>query len=224
MGKKLRQKPNYDLKAKVIENGCSKVHKKFSLANWKLSQAIALANETGDITNLEKSQKIYDMAVARLEEYNPLEIEEAIKVNNASFHRVKRLKDRVLTMLNTENCIFLTLTFRNDVLANTSQETRAKYIKRFLKEQCQCYVANIDYGRKNEREHYHAVVIPKNDNIDGAFYRKNYGSIDFERVRVHSGETDYENTSKRLSKYVSKLVNHAIKETVRQNRVIYSKN
>jgi hypothetical protein len=125
-------------------------------------------------------------------------------------------------MLNIPNCIFLTLTFRDDVLANTSEETRKKYIQRFLKEQCSLYIANIDYGTKKGREHYHAVVIPKYNQIDGSFYRTNYGSIDFERVR-NKGGVDTEATSKRLAKYVSKLVNHAIKETTRKCQVIYSR-
>jgi len=33
------------------------------------------------------------------------------------------------------------------VLNNTTAETRKKYIKRFLKENCYEYIANIDYGK-----------------------------------------------------------------------------
>lgn len=214
--------PNYELKARVIENGCANLQKKLSLASWKYNQALSEFKINGDLTCLEKASEIYDKLHSQLENYSFEDLEESKKVNNAGYHRVKRLSDRVLTMLKEENCIFLTLTFRNDVLANTSSETRAKYIKRFLKEQCSSYVANIDFGRKNEREHYHAVVVPKGENIDGAFYRKNYGSIDFERVRNKKSDNN-EDTSKRLAKYVNKLTNHAIKETVRQNRVIYSR-
>ena len=219
-----RRKPDYELKAKVIENGCAMHQRKFSLASWKYYQALIDMEINGDITDLESREIILDNAREVLNNYSFEELEEAYRVNHASYARVKRLNDRVLTMLNNSNCIFLTLTFRDDVLANTSEETRRRYITRFLKEQCQCYVANIDFGRKNEREHYHAIVIPKNDNIDGAFYRENYGSIDFERIRNKKNENDFVSTSKRLAKYVAKLVNHAIKETVRQNRVIYSRN
>lgn len=219
-----RRKPDYDLKAKVIDNGCVTFQRKFSLASWKYYQALIELELNGDITDLDARAITLERFRNELDQFSFEEIQEAIRVNNASYHRVKRLSDKVLTMLNQENCIFLTLTFRDDVLANTSEETRRRYIARFLKEQCQCYVANIDFGKQNEREHYHAVVVPKNDKIDGAFYLEHYGNIDFERVRNRKNENDYQATSKRLAKYVAKLVNHAIKETVRQNRVIYSRN
>ena len=49
-------------------------------------------------------------------------------------------------------------------------------------------------------------------------------SIDFERIKISSKKNqDIESTSKKVSKYVSKLTNHAIKETTQQNRIIYSK-
>lgn len=218
---KKRRQPNYELKARVIQNGCVASQRKKSLASWKHYQAINEAIETGDITELEKRERALERASCDLEIYSQEEIEEAERVNNAGYHRVKRLHDRVLTMLNNSNCIFLTLTFSSDTLANTSEETRRRYITRFLKEQCINYVANIDYGKKNEREHYHAVVIPKSDKIDGSLY--SLGNIDFERVRNKKNDTN-EATSKRLAKYVNKLTNHAIKETVRQSRVIYSRN
>lgn len=218
-----RVQPNYELKAKVIENGCARVSRKLSLAKWKRYQAICLYEETGEITEaLERNEILIESYSNELEQYTQEEIKEAERVNDASYHRVKRLSDRVYAMLEDNNCIFLTLTFRDDVLANTSEETRRRYITRYLKEQCICYVANIDYGCKNEREHYHAVVIPKGDKIDGAFYRENYGSIDMKRVRNKKSD-DNEATSKRLAKYVAKLTNHAIKHTTRKNRIIYSR-
>ena len=216
-----RTQPNYELKAKVIENGCARIQRKLSLAKWKRYQAICLYEETGEISEaLEKNELLIESYSTDLENYSFEEIKEAERVNNASYHRVKRLSDRVYDMINNSNAIFLTLTFRDDVLANTSEETRKKYIQRFLKESCISYVANIDYGAKNNREHYHAVVIPKGDRIDSALYL--YGSIDMKRVRNKKSD-DNEATSKRLAKYVAKLTNHAIKHTTRKNRIIYSR-
>lgn len=216
-----RTQPNYKLKAKVIENGCARIQRKLSLAKWKRYQAICLYEETGEITDaLENNEILIESYSNELEQYTQEEIKEAERVNNSNYHRVKRLSDRVYAMLQDNNCIFLTLTFRDDVLANTSEETRKKYIQRYLKEQCICYVANIDYGAKNDREHYHAVVIPKSDKVDGSLYC--YGAIDMKRVRNKKSD-DNEATSKRLAKYVAKLTNHAIKHTVRQNRIIYSR-
>jgi len=214
-------KPNYELKAKVIENGCCALMRKISLTKWKLGQAEVNFMNNGEVDQFVKLYSLNQKLSSRLEDYDPEEIEESKKVNNASYCRTKRLRNRVMAMLKKDECIFLTLTFKNSVLNNTNEETRKKYIKRFLKETCYEYIANIDYGKKNEREHYHAVVIAKDNKIDNALY--SYGSINFERVHLRSDESDFENTSKRLSKYVNKLTNHAIKNTVRQNRVIYSR-
>lgn len=215
-------KPDYKLKAKVIENGCVSHQRRLSLAQYKRYQAICIFEESGEIIpefdELNAKCLVYHNEL--VSNYSQEEIKEAERVNNASYHRVKRLNDRIFQMLNNKNSIFVTLTFAPDVLAKTSGETRKKYIKRYLKEQCIQYVANIDFGKKNGREHYHAVVIPKNDKLDNKAY--NYGSIDFERVRNY-GESTLELTSKKMAKYVAKLTNHAIKTTTHQNRIIYSR-
>ena len=73
------------------------------------------------------------------------------------------------------------------------------------------YVANIDFGKNTEREHYHALVLV--DRINDTW---DYGFTWFERVhRSDSAAT--------LAKYVSKLTNHAIKETTKRSCYIYSR-
>lgn len=135
---------------------------------------------------------------------------EAEKVNNANYHRVKRLQKRVNKLL-TNNCIFLTLTFTDDTLNSTSKQTRRRYITRFLSSVSNAYVGNIDYGKTNKREHYHAIV--QCDRVDLSLWK--YGNLDAKRILKPN--------SKALSKYISKLTAHAIKETTQGQRVIYSK-
>ena len=77
------------------------------------------------------------------------------------------------------------------------------------------YVANVDYGAKNHREHYHAVVMC--DNIDHKSWR--YGAINFKRIN-YDADID---TINKLSMYVAKLTNHAIKETCKRCYLIYPK-
>lgn len=72
-------------------------------------------------------------------------------------------------------------------------------------------------GLKNGREHYHAVVVPKNGNLELKQWHS-YGAIKCERIRYK------DNSEKRLATYISKLTNHAIKHTAKQNRIIYSRN
>lgn len=229
---KKRKPINYELKARVLKNGCVGLLKKQSLTSWKKAQAfnnienikLCGCDMNGEIIPVESYEdKIneldnkLDVINKKLGCYNDVEIEEAIKVNKATYNRNTRLKKTIERMIKYNNCIFLTLTFRNDIFDNTSQETRRRYVTRFLNENCLYYVANVDYGKINGREHYHAVVIAKNNEVDGVFYRSNYGSINFERINYN------EFTSIKLAKYVSKLTNHAIKDTCKQNRVIYSR-
>lgn len=140
------------------------------------------------------------------------EINECQKINKAFYNRLQRLKERVLFIINSGKGIFLTLTFTDCILKNTNAETRKMYIWRFLKSLNCRYIANIDFGAKNHREHYHALV--EIESVDNKLY--SYGAINFQRVHDTSD-------SVKLSKYIAKLTNHALKETTKRNVIMYSK-
>lgn len=142
---------------------------------------------------------------------------EALKIDKASRNRVQRLRSRIEELVFSGSAIFATLTFTDVVLDKTSPETRRKYVTRFLKSQSEFYVANIDFGEKNGREHYHAVIyVDPNHGIALDKWRK-YGQINVERVRAS------DKAPLKISKYISKLTNHAIKETAACCRLIYSR-
>lgn len=144
------------------------------------------------------------------------ELNEVEKICNASIQRTKRLKKRVETMLLNGCCLFLTLTFNDSTLNYSTAEERRKYVSRYLKQFNCMYIANIDFGSKNHREHYHALI--NCDSIDLTCWRK-YGNINVQRVRNNSIELN----KSRLSKYICKLSNHAIKETTKRSCLIYSR-
>lgn len=138
-------------------------------------------------------------------------------INKNSYSRKEKLQTRIKTLLTRGNCFFLTLTFTDLVLSSTSAETRRRYIARTLKEHFPLgYVANIDYGAKNGREHYHAVVCSTAQTISNA---KNciwsYGALNFKTIHTPNIQV--------IAKYISKLTNHAIKETTRRTAIIYSR-
>ena len=160
---------------------------------------------------------------------------EAEKLNKARYKRVTRLKSRISSMLRTSpTVVFLTLTFTDKVLQNTTEETRRKYVRRFLSERSENYVANIDFGAQNHREHYHAVIDCKVPTSEWQFGHalaeivqapedkkrvpKRYLNLS-EEEQKRLVKQDHE---KRLSKYIAKLTNHAIKETTRRSAIIYS--
>lgn len=141
---------------------------------------------------------------------------EITKIEHSSCKRAMRLRSRIESMLLNGQCLFLTLTFNDETLNQTSAETRRKYVSRFLKSfNCQ-YVANIDFGKENGREHYHAVINASR--IELKEWRC-YGNINVERIRNNNIAL----SKTRLSKYIAKLSNHAIKETTKRCCLIYSR-
>jgi hypothetical protein len=163
----------------------------------------------GDRSALDAFEAIYGKEVARV----------ARNLCNSSYGRYKRVHDKTSSIVLGGECLFLTLTFRDDVFASTSALTRRKYVRRYLKEQCDTYVANIDFGKDKGREHYHALVY--SSHIDYKPWFDKCGAIDWEHVRSNDGD------SKAVSKYITKLSRHALKESTQSGlnspRLIYSR-
>jgi len=213
---KAKRKTDYAFKGYVLRNHSELIstYKKAKMHDYAVSKYL---NE-GVILNSLKNDSV---SLAELQNeciYNELGnvYNEVVKIDNASCHRATRLRNRIETMLLNGDCLFLTLTFNDETLSNTSVETRRQYVRKYLKQFNCPYVANIDFGATNGREHYHAVI--NTSSIDFKQWRS-YGNINAERVRNKSIEL----SKTRLSKYISKLSNHAIKETTRRCCLIYSR-
>ena len=200
--------PDYAKKAEVIRSGLCVTEKQVSRAFY----AQMLLDTTGEYIYSEMDTQRAEELQLYHRMFNLENWEEAHRINKASYARVRRLKTRIATMLKNGECLFLTLTFTDEVLRKTTEDTRRQTIRRYLKSFGVPYVANIDYGKKNGREHYHGVIqIPR---IDYSAYT--YGAINGERIRSVEDYT-------KLSKYVAKLTNHAIKQTNKRQVIIYSK-
>ena len=137
-------------------------------------------------------------------------LDECKRLFNAERARVGRLKKRIAYMLNYD-CIFLTFTFTDSVLNNCNQSTLRTYVVRTLKSFSDYYVANIDFGKKNGRLHYHGLVVA--EKVDYTIWT--YGSLNGKKV--------FNKNSSALAKYIAKLSNHAIKETTKGSYIIYSR-
>lgn len=189
---------DYQHKAAVIESGLVKKVK-------YLRKHLFLSSEAAE--NEYYFNELYNLALE-----NPDDFKEAAKVAAADFQRNTRLKNRIRDFLQIGNCIFLTLTFRDDVLEKTSEKTRRLYVTQCLKACSKYYIANIDYGDHTQREHYHAIVVSDLFELDSWEY-----GFSFAKRIIESSNPLV------LAKYVSKLTNHAIKETTRRNHIIYSR-
>lgn len=193
--------------------------KRASLYEYALSRYL----DTGEIKYpLNSSNKDYS-SMSYLKDYCSnlgldKELKECFKINHAEYERTKRLKNRVGDMLRSGPCLFLTFTFTNTSLNETTSLTRRRAVTKFLKQYNCKFVANIDFGNdetKTMREHYHALI--NCDYVNSKSWK--YGALNFERVR----NKNIENDKIKLSKYISKLSNHAIKETTKRSSLIYSR-
>ena len=200
---------DYTLKSVVLKNGIYKDYKDIQKAKYAYYRLL----KDGLII---KSRFTYDYAL-QLEEYyhesQPIEYKEAERIYSATRSRNKRLNNYIKKMLNNGDCLFLTFTFNDSTLNTTSKDSRRQIVRRYLSNYKTDYVANIDYGKKNEREHYHAVI--QCNKVDYSAYHK-YGAIKGEIIKSTSD-------SIKLAKYINKLTNHAIKDTCKGCRLIYAR-
>lgn len=150
-----------------------------------------------------------------LDNYGFEVVKTARRMSISNYKREKRVTEKTKDIVLAGACVFLTLTFTDETLNKTTPETRRRYVSRFLKSQADTYVANIDFGGRNGREHYHALIYAPRINF--AKWHK-YGAIKGEKVRTKPEDL------KRTSKYVVKLTRHALKKTGKGCRLIYSKN
>lgn len=194
---------DYELKSQVIAGGL--------LGEYKKIRKSFLADKYGwDCKNVYDVGTAYDTQ-SFFSAYATEAWIETQRVYASDRKRTKTLRQRIEEYLE-KPCVFVTLTFRDDVLERTVEETRRRYVTRYLKSQSEHYVANLDYGGKKGREHYHAVVQGR---VDPKAWE--YGALNVKKVR--NGTND----SLKLAKYVNKLTNHAIKDTCKRSAIIYSR-
>jgi hypothetical protein len=201
---------NYENKQRILQLGLDKTVRQLKKSVYCASLD---AYNSGDYTGYDESLKVYkDIALEMGDDFMV-----ATNLNKSRWNRISRIREKNEYIINTGKALFLTLTFTNDTLSNTTEETRRSYVARYLKRQCGTYLANVDYGLLNEREHYHAVVLPIDSKVDLSLWRK-YGNINVKRI----GNDKLDNL--KTAKYLAKLTHHAIKNNGKLKRLIYSRN
>ena len=132
------------------------------------------------------------------------------------YNKRKRIEKHVKSLVLSNKALFITLTFNNATLESTTEDQRRRIVQRYLKNCCSHYVANIDYGKKKGREHYHAIVCNDIDLLTWSKVKK-YGCINIEHIKCDS------NSLVRVSKYINKLTSHALKIHSVDSRLIFSR-
>lgn len=86
-------------------------------------------------------------------------IVEIERLSNRNKRRWMRVRSAVRAMLQHSGVCLVTLTFDDETLFGTNETTRRTYVRKYLSKQSERYIANRDFGKKNGREHYHALVV-----------------------------------------------------------------
>lgn len=206
---------DYLLKSKILKEGTKL--KLYNNSRRVIFNYVYYHNCSLDEFNIANETLIW------LSKDNPEAFKEYYRLSNARCKRVLRLKHRIMDMVIGYDCLFLTLTFNDSALKNNSAQSRRDAVRKFLKQFGVPYVANIDFGAKNGREHYHAIL--RIGEIDYHLWK--YGAINGLKIRNdfkfdENGEFTSE-TVEKLSRYVAKLTNHAIKETTKRSVIMYSR-
>ncbi len=210
--KLLGKEEKQELKQIILENKLHREVGQLSLKNYRLYQKEVNGLYYPSLINYSYKELENEFTnFVNLYGYTTLKI--ANNLNRASYQRTARLKERIREAVESGSAWFITITFNPETLSKTNEKTRRVYVSRWLKILTPFYVENIDYVLKNEREHYHAVIT--SDKRPPKSW--SYGFVDI--LKVKTTETD----TKRISKYISKLTNHAIKNTTKSKRIIYSR-
>lgn len=228
---------NKELKAEMLKNGSYKAFRQLDKNLYKntdlsLDRQINAQLEEDEMIEIIGRDQAYKCAIARIAEdleIDAKETESYLQMKKAKHNQMTRLNKHINYYIESGNydLIFSTFTFNDDSL-NMKFETRRKKLIKALKD-CPIiadYILNIDYGKKNEREHYHGLLFVKKGSIDYKFERDKLGyyianmpivyDLGFTKYqKVGNEEYDY----KKVSSYVSKLSLHALK--VKQKRLIY---
>lgn len=145
----------------------------------------------------------------------------------------QRLTKKIREWLQQYKPVFLTMTFTDEILKNTTEEQRERLIIQYLRSETALYMANKDYGEKNGREHYHAVAVastlkrgdieerelePLKNRVNLEPWQK-YGRIESKFIaRTYRPLNDYVFTKTALN-----MFNHFRKPTTNGSRLIVSR-
>lgn len=178
-----------------------------------------------------RESQVLHRDIVGFSDYEVAEYEKVYKKRKNNLHCINH-RIRVGT-LRFSFCYFLTITFNDEFLNSTTAKYRRTYIGRFLKNNFESYVANIDFGDRNQREHYHAICFSSMElegerkvilDVNGQrhFYinaftdvRSGYVSVE----KVYDPKLDIS----ALSKYMLKLKFHSTKQSTRFQRPIFSR-
>lgn len=223
---------NIETKAKVLSDGSYERYVAYRRASFFADKERLTLGEVSDTTQNTLDEKMVDCA-----EFTELELIECERLYTNNRNRAKRLRRRIEKWSKYGYVYFVTLTFKDAVFDDTSEIWRRKLVGYYLKGLGAMYCANIDYGGQFGREHYHAIICVEKA-LQGEYQEHKgnvlYNCVEFSEWNEKRGYTciqgpilatndDDNKNPLKIAKYTAKASNHALKETTRQHRLIYSR-
>lgn len=215
--------------------------------NEELKKALALYNEKVKFLKI-KYERLYTKSkidfYKMLEDYRYFEdimtydLFKGVlrnKRNRANRRRRANKKVKEIRYLTRPTIVFGTCTFNNEQFFKKNgkpikERTRTKKVNEWITSHFDYAVVNIDYGKKNEREHHHFVgVLKDTEQVELVKSKSKTGYAMYELVNkdyelgfeptlelVEYDPLDYE--MKKLSNYLLKINNHENKDTTKNRR------
>ena len=149
--KLLSKEQKQELKQIIIKNKLHREVGKLSLKDYRLFQMEHNGIYYPSLINYSYQELENEIKeFINLNGYTTYKV--ATNVNHASYkRRTARLKERIREAVASGSAWFITITFSPETLENTNEQTRRKYVSRWLKSLTPFYVANIDYGKEKGR-------------------------------------------------------------------------
>lgn len=207
----MKSKYSIDYKIDILERGIDKEVATIKRECYKRAKVCYII-DSHEGTLIDKNIDMTEWANWLKDNIEKPKYDCALRLNKSKYNKAKKVRDKIAKLCEGDKAVFITLTFTDEVLSKTSPQTRRRYVARYLKEQSNVYVANVDYSPDKHREHYHAVIEGEAD-----FSKWPYGFVYAEHIRTSRDDL------MRTSKYVSKLTSHALKVCQSTPRLIYSR-
>lgn len=177
--------------------------------------------EKQDLIDIEMSNMANSFNITNIQ------LKSFIQMKQAKSQQARRLYRHLNYLINNYDLLFATFTF-NDEEMKLKKNTRYQHLIRSLNNDfVKDYIVNIDYGKKNEREHYHGIIAidrnqcfkmeqHKHKGVIKCFVKDipinyKYGFVSYEIIK--NTDTDRH----KIANYISKLGLHSLK--VEQKRI-----
>lgn len=233
---------NKELKSEMLNNGkfrqLRQIDKNlYSETQMCLKDFINTSSKSEEIASYSELIQ-YLLFNSDIEDINLKELESYFQLTKAKSNKRNRIKNQIKYYTDKQySLVFATFTFDNKAL-NLTNKYRRDLITRTLNknEHIVDYIGNIDFGKLNEREHYHYILVLnksfnpelkqraittngkhiKYDSVENLEIDYKKGFCSFELIQAN--QDDYQ----KVQNYLAKLTLHALKNE-KFEKLIYKK-